>query len=161
MKNNLFNDWRRRFPDLKTRRIVKILGMIMGILLIEPLSAFSDLRQQRIDISVKNSSIEALIKTIKAKTGVDFLYNIREIERNGTVTLHLKNASIESILEEALKDTQLTFVEMNGVIVLKPQASIIAQEKQITYIKGEVYDNEGKTLPGVTIMIKDRCKYRS
>lgn len=106
-------------------------------------------QNQRMEISLNNVSVETLIKQIKSQLGLDFLYNIKEIERNGNVTIKMKG-TVEEILREAFKEKELGFSMMNNVIVIKPQAP---QEKTMT-INGIVKDPEGSPIPGVTVIVK-------
>ncbi|WP_231932356.1 MULTISPECIES: SusC/RagA family TonB-linked outer membrane protein [Butyricimonas] len=118
------------------------------------LSAAVYAQQERMDISVKDISVEQLIKTIKAKVNVDFLYNIKEIERNGTVSVEMKNATVEEVLQMAFKGKSLAYDLVNGVFVIRP-LQVIAQDsvKKMYDVKGKVLDNKKQPLPGVTIRL--------
>lgn len=109
--------------------------------------------QQKIDISLEEVSIETLIKKIKEKVNLDFLYNIQELERIGKVSVNLKGATVEAVLREALKGKPLNFSMVNHVVVIRPEkAGFLPQMKEM--IRGIVRDAEGIPLPGVSVMIK-------
>lgn len=117
-----------------------------------PVSGSVYSQRQKMDISLKDVSIEALIKEIKGKVEVDFLYNIHELEKNGKVSVRMSQATVEEILREAFKHKSLDYVWQNEVIVIRAVGQTDPQKG--TIMKGMVRDTDGKPLPGVTVMIK-------
>ena len=117
-----------------------------------PVSGSVYSQRQKMDISLKDVSIEALIKEIKGKVEVDFLYNIHELEKNGKVSVRMSQATVEEILREAFKHKSLDYVWQNEVIVIRAVGQ--ADPQKGTVMKGTVRDTDGKPLPGVTVMIK-------
>lgn len=115
------------------------------------LSAKGDDQEHKIDISVKDISIEKLLKQIRSKVAVEFLYNVLELEKNGTVTLNMKQASVSEILKAAFNGKKLTYSLVDGVFVIKP--SYVADEVKKYLIQGRVLDEDGIPMPGVTIML--------
>ena len=103
------------------------------------LSAAVYSQKERMNISVKDVSIEELIKMIKSNVQVDFLYNLKEIERNGTVSMKMKNATVEEILQEAFRGKTLTYAYVNGVFIIRPMHVVMRDSVKKTYtIKGRV-----------------------
>lgn len=129
--------------------LFKKLCLFLFIFAATPVLGKEYSQNQKMEISLNNVSVETLIKQIKSQLGLDFLYNIKEIERNGNVTIKMKG-TVEEILREAFKEKELGFSMMNNVIVIKPQDP---QEKTMT-VSGIVKDNGGSPLPGVTVIMK-------
>ncbi len=150
--------WNERIPwrGIRFRKIVQIMKWSFVLLFVScmHLSAAVYSQQERMDISVKDVSVEQLLKTIKAKVDVDFLYNIKEIERNGTVSVDMKNATVEEVLQVAFRGKSLTYNLINGVFIIRP-LQIIAQDsvKKMYDVKGKILDNKKQPLPGVTIRL--------
>ena len=137
----------------KKQWLVMKLFCFLLIVFVLPVSGSVYSQQQRIDISLEEVSIETLIKEIKSKTALDFLYNIQEIEQNGNVSVNLKKATVETILREAFKDKPLSFSLVNDVVVIRPEK--VRTEPQVKeMIRGIVKDQEGLPLPGVSVMLK-------
>lgn len=109
-------------------------------------------QQQRIDVTMKDVSLETLIKEIKSKVDLDFLYNIQELEKNGKVSIQMLQATVEEIMQEALKGKDLKYALVNGVIVIKALQPSAPQQGKI--IQGIVRDPDGKPIPGVAVLIK-------
>lgn len=118
-----------------------------------PVSGSVYSQQQRIDVALEDVSLEVLIKEIKAKVDLDFLYNIQELEKNGKVTIHMSKATVEEIMQEALKGKNLKYTLVNDVIVIRTLQSFVPQQQE-TIIQGIVRDTDGKPVPGVTVMVK-------
>ena len=107
---------------IRFRKIVQVMKWSFVLLFVScmQLSATVYSQQEKMSISVRDVSIEDLIKTIKSQVPVDFLYNLKEIERNGTVSVNMRNATVEDILQAAFRGKSLTYTYVNGVFVIIP-----------------------------------------
>ena len=96
---------------IRFRKIVQVMKWSFVLLFVScmQLSATVYSQQEKMSISVRDVSIEDLIKTIKSQVPVDFLYNLKEIERNGTVSVNMRNATVEDILQAAFRGKSLTY----------------------------------------------------
>lgn len=108
-------------------------------------------QEHRIDISVKEVTIVKFLKHIRSKMAVEFLYNVLELEKKGTVTLEMKDASLDEILKAAFEGKDLTYSLVDGVFVIKPVFTPGKVKKYL--IQGKVLDEEGVPMPGVTIAL--------
>lgn len=138
-------------PRLGKRTLMMKLCVlfILGFQLQLPARGFA--QHERMDISVSGVSIENLIEQIKQRTGIGFLYNIQEVEKSGSVSVHMKNATVSEILDEAFKGKKLAYNVVNDVFVIKPVAN---QNTGPYVLKGKVLDENGLPLPGVAIVIE-------
>lgn len=118
-----------------------------------PVSGSVYSQQQKMDIALENVTVETLIKEIKTKVALDFLYNIRELEQIGRVSVCARQATVESILREAFKGKPLSFSVVNDVVVIRPE-SFPALPQSGEMIRGVVKDTEGLPLPGVSVVVK-------
>lgn len=142
----------KKFRNAKWCMTLKLCCLLLLVWIL-PASGEVYSQHQRIDVEVTDVSIEALIKEIKAKVAVDFLYNVSELDRGGKVSVKMQRATVEEILTTAFKGKELSFSIVNGVIVIRPQAqSALPQTKEM--VRGTVKDKDGNPLPGVTVMIK-------
>lgn len=132
--------------------MMKLFCLLLTVLVL-PASGSVYSQQQKIDIALENVTVEALIREIKSKTALDFLYNIQEIEQSGRISVNLKKATVETVLREAFKGKPLSFSVVNDVVVIRPgQVNAMPQTREM--IRGIVKDTEGMPLPGVSVMIK-------
>jgi len=117
------------------------------------LSATVYSQKGRMNISVSDVSIEELIKMIKSNVQVDFLYNLKEIERNGTVSVKMENATVEEVLQEAFRGKMLTYACVNGVFVIRPGHVAMRDSVKVFKVRGQVFDTKKQPLPGVTVRV--------
>ena len=142
--------WRFRYEKFW---LTMQLCCFLMLVFIFPSSGAVFLQHQKMDIHVENVTLEQLIKKIKESASVDFLYNISEIEKSGTISVKMHQATVEEILQVALKGKGLDYALSDGVIIIRPLADK-AQEVVLKVIKGIVRDDDGRGLPGVTVIIK-------
>ena len=53
---------------------------------------------QKVSVELKNVSVVRLIKELKRQTGLDFLYNVDEVTRNGNISVSAVNEAVEDVL---------------------------------------------------------------
>ena len=126
---------------------------VLAVFVLPGLALLAEERDQehRIDISVKEVTIVKFLKHIRSKMAVEFLYNVLELEKKGTVTLEMKDASLDEILKAAFEGKDLTYSLVDGVFVIKPVFTPGKVKKYL--IQGKVLDEEGVPMPGVTIAL--------
>src|SRR6185503_19978047 len=88
---------------------------------------------------------------LEKKSSYTFLYNDQVIPE-GKVNIDVKEMSIPQILNDAFKNTNLSFrVLPQKLIVVTTEAT--SRQADIT-VSGTVRDAKGETLPGATISIQ-------
>ena len=130
--------------------------ILLGLLAVLPVMMKAEAQLQKVSVELKNVSVVRLIKELKRQTGLDFLYNVDEVTRNGNISVSAVNEAVEDVLARSLAEKGLGFSVVNDVIVIKPvpqEEAMAQQEEEMTLIKGVVKDEGGEPLPGVTVMI--------
>ncbi len=107
----------------------------------------------RLTMNLEDVTIDQAITNVSQKTGYRFLYQMEEVIKYGKRNLSVKDATLEEVLNELLKDTPLSYVIQNDVVIITPAKDEKAQEKP-RQIKGKVVDEKSVPLPGVTILIE-------
>lgn len=121
--------------------------------------ANADSQEARLNLNLNNSSIEEVLKEIQRQCDYEFFYAHEEIDSRQRIDIKLENATIDKALEECLKNLGLGYEIVDRVIVIKPLVherieDNLTQDQEIQ-ITGKVTDAEdGRGLPGVTILIK-------
>lgn len=117
--------------------------------------------QTKMDIEVKNVSLEDLFKEIQSKSEYIFFYNDEVLDVNKIVSIHLKNVTIFTVLEKAFLNTSLNYKINDRQVVVKIGARLevkknLNQEpiQQKLKISGSVVDKDGVPLPGASILEK-------
>jgi TonB-linked SusC/RagA family outer membrane protein len=134
---------------------VNITALIIVIGLVQASAATF---AQKISLNEKNASLAKVISSIEQQSGYVFFYDNKDLAQE-TVTVQLKDASINEILDECFKTLPLTYKIANKTIVLsKIEPTLLDKLKSAlsisTTITGTVLDEQNKPLPGVTVIIK-------
>ena len=106
---------------------------------------------QRINISVKNASLESVFKQLRKQSNYNFLYDSDMLSSAKPVSLSFKNSLIDDVLERCFENQSLTYTINQNTVIVKLKPVISMQE---VVVKGKVNDQAGLGLPGVTIKVK-------
>lgn len=139
------------FPTCLTRR----LSAIFLITACMQLSAKG--MAQQISIKQKNAPLAKIFSEITRQSQYLFLYNDKQLNQTKNVSIDVKNASLEAVLEQCFKDQPLTytFVEKNIVVTPREKAPVHTPGNAPPgRVQGTVTNERGKPLPGVSIKIK-------
>ena len=120
------------------------------------LSASVSAQQERVNLDLKNVSLNVLCGEIQRQTNLYFVFNTEQIRQLGPVSVKATNETVEEVLRRILVNTGMTF-ELNGnLIVICPVAEDEKNKKgpEKFTITGVVKDADGITMPGVTIQVK-------
>ena len=122
--------------------------------------AFSQSDQQdfaSISLKVSNVSLMEALNRINRLADDCVSFKHEEVEKvKKRITLDLKDAPVLKVLEQCLEGTSLTYTVQRGSILVVPvMAMATARPVASTEITGTVVDENGESLPGVTILIKD------
>lgn len=138
--------------------IIRIMKLVVFLTLVLFMGANAATKAQRVTISVKEASIKDVFKELEAQTQYRFLYNERLFDRMGTVSLQVKNESMETVLKYLFKDHGIIFQKRMGTITLKADENLSFKDrftKQERTIIGTVTDSLGP-LPGVSVVLKGK-----
>mgnify|MGYP003670291501 CR=1 FL=1 len=129
-------------------------------------SLSQELSQQNITIGFEKESLENILRRIEEKSSFSFVIPLDEVETYKAISLPVKKRSVQEVLELALKDTELSFRQINKKTVLiyvhqktnSKQSTINLPNhetpKLALEIKGRVSDESGEGLPGVNVVLK-------
>lgn len=114
---------------------------------------------QLITISEKNATLEKVFKKITSQTGYTFVYTESLLKKDKNVTLNVRDASLEEVLQLCLKVSQLDYTILNKMVIIKEKvlvpiipAPFIAPV--LVTIKGTIKNEKGEPIPGATIVVK-------
>lgn len=136
------------------RKIVLLMRHLCIFLFIFNLGEYSNAysQNQRVNVDLKNASIEDLIKEIKKQCDVGFLYDHSKTKVVDNITIKAQNALLSDVLVDALKGTGFVAEMENNMIIIKER---LEDQKTKNYVlKGLVTDAKKIPLPGVTVLIK-------
>ncbi|MGQ8335006.1 TonB-dependent receptor [Sunxiuqinia sp. A32] len=153
MKKKWFNDWRVTSPIQKWLRIMK-LTLLIFLATFMHLSASVYSQQTKLDLTLQNATIREALRSIEDQSGYYFLYTNEDVEINRKVNIDLKKMSIEDVLDNLFKGTDVVYKIADRQVVLLKENQTNANVNQQTSVSGKVTDVSGAPLPGVTVIIK-------
>ncbi|MEX0313712.1 MAG: TonB-dependent receptor [Allomuricauda sp.] len=118
-------------------------------------------QRTKISLNLNNVSVERLIDEIENKTEFRFIYKVKDVDLNRTVSVKTKRKRVISVLDQVFAgtktsyqiiDRQIFLVERNEPIFTKQVAA--TEKVQSITITGSVTDTNGTPLPGANIVEK-------
>lgn len=112
--------------------------------------------EPRLSLHLEAVSIRTFFDTLKARTGLSFVYSADISAIIDNVTLEVENATVDEVLRKVLTPKGLSY-SLKGKIV-----SIIKQPSgngKIRIISGRITDADGEPLTGVTVYAPHLKKY--
>ncbi len=114
---------------------------------------------ETISISLRDTTVEAIINEIRNQTEIDFIFNHEELDKCPKVSVSVSNGSVEEVLNQCLKNTGLTHQKVNNTIIIAPPKNEgknapanIRQRKQS--IRGTVTDRDSQIpLPFASVVV--------
>lgn len=105
--------------------------------------------QQRGNISVdfKDASFTTIVRFLESNYGYDFTYQTEDVAGLGNINLTQSNATIQNIMSQVLRNTNLTFS-------VQGQSVVISKFARPAVYTGRVQDQHGRPLGGATVSVK-------
>lgn len=145
----------------------KLLIMKLSLLLVcvsvLSASASSYSQNTRINLTLKNTTVDKMLKGIQEKTDFVFFYNNETIEKQPLISVNALNETVEQILDRSLSSTDLTYKIDDKIIFIREKETPISpasilneaplpQNRQIT---GKVTEAGGAPMVGVSVYVKN------
>ncbi|TYA92386.1 TonB-dependent receptor [Seonamhaeicola marinus] len=140
---------------MKTLMLIILLG-------VSSMYATGSHAQVKIDIDLKNGTIEQLFREIQNNSDYIFFYKDDILDNDFKVTIKLKNAKLKEILDHSFSKTDLEYViserqvivkkkeKVSGALIIKDKINTVQKIK----VTGTVSDTSGQPLPGASVLEK-------
>jgi TonB-dependent starch-binding outer membrane protein SusC len=142
----------------KFLRIMKLTTIIILAACLH--TSAKGIAQQTITFSGKEVKLENVFNAIKKQTNYRFFFNTDMLSNASKVTIEVKNANVEQVMQMALKDQPLTFTIKGRTIFImkkveeeKKGAQVAPTGDPIT-VSGRVTDENGEPLVGANVKVK-------
>ncbi len=155
-KNHFLFNGGRGTPPRKSLRVIR-LSLFMFLLIFWQLSASAYSQKTRLNLNLQDVSVKEVFQIIKSQSEFTFVFNEEDIAQLAPVTLNVDNETVEEILQQCMKGSELTWKLVDNVIVINsPDKKEFTQPKPPTLktIKGKVSDQQGGPIPGVNVVVQ-------
>ncbi|MBT2563116.1 MULTISPECIES: SusC/RagA family TonB-linked outer membrane protein [unclassified Pedobacter] len=115
-------------------------------------------------MSAKNAKLVDVFNQISSQTGYDFLFSADILKDAKTVTIVARNEELNTVLQRIFNGQALDFsIENKSVVISNKPKGILEKIKEAlnlndTDVTGTVLDEQGRSLPGATVMVKNTGK---
>ncbi|MBL7744086.1 MAG: SusC/RagA family TonB-linked outer membrane protein [Chitinophagaceae bacterium] len=110
--------------------------------------------QNKISIKVKKAEIAGILSSIEKQTNYRFLYNNNLQDIREKVSLNVKEAALDEVLDLMLQKTRLLYQMMeNNLVVIKEDPNAPAPVPEVI-VRGKVTGEGGAPLAGASVQVK-------
>jgi TonB-linked SusC/RagA family outer membrane protein len=114
--------------------------------------------QARISIKANRMPVQNLFKQLQKQHGYSFFYNTEMNNDLPRVTINVRNATIDEILQQCFKGTAFDYLVVDKTVVIRRKGAAVpttqVQPSEMMLIMGQVLDRNKLPLSGVTIKLK-------
>ncbi|SDH68851.1 iron complex outermembrane recepter protein [Flavobacterium omnivorum] len=152
MKKKPKNDG-KHFPLFQNNLKLKLTTLLLLVVMFN-IRANTYAQKTKVDLELKNITVETVLETIEQKTDFRFIYKMTDVDLNRTISISVKNQTIDVVLNKLFKGTTTDFkVRDTQVILIKP----LVEKKNTDFyiqkiIRGKVSDENGMPLPGASVL---------
>ena len=108
--------------------------------------------EDRVSLNLRDAALKDFFAAIEEQTDWHFSYRDSELDGRHTVTLNVKDVSLNSVLSQVLNKARLQFRIVDDKLVITPQPS--EPEGRRVEVTGRVTDMNGDPVIGATAMVK-------
>ncbi len=146
----------KSFFPAKAKNLIK-LGFIACLILVFGSSnafASSRLKEQKLNLKLKDVTLQECLKAIEAQSDMVFVYNEEQVDVMQTVSVNAKNESVEYVLNEVLENATFKMYDNQVVILAEEVKTTASTQEDKVVITGTVLDQYGMGIPGVNVTVK-------
>jgi len=134
--------------------IMKLQFLLLLGILIQSYAGVSQVQTKRLNLQFSNNSLKEVLQTLEEQTDYSFVYKDELINPATKISGRFQEKLITEVLDDILKDGNLTYIIKGRAIVILPKGSANFSEQQKVDVAGKVTDSSGTPLPGVTVVVK-------
>ncbi|MFT3949281.1 MAG: TonB-dependent receptor [Agriterribacter sp.] len=117
---------------------------------------------QNVTLSVRNTSLEKVLKEIRKQTGYSFFYKTDLLREAPKISLSVKNMDIKGALDLCFTDVPVEYAIVAQTVVISPRkpnpgvspGAVTEPEIVAVEIQGTVTNSSGEPLPGASVRLK-------
>lgn len=134
------------------RKILIIMKLTFALMLAFGLGVHARALAQKVTLSSKSISLEELFKEIKKQTSYRFMFEEGLLDHSQQISLDLKDASLEAVLQKAFKNQPLSYQIYDGTVIVKKKSVTIESFIQ-NKIHGVAKDERNRPFAGVSVRV--------
>lgn len=143
------SSWTKKLRIMKLT-VILLLGSLVGM------GATTYSQNTRLNVSSKNATLIDIFRNIEDQSEFYFYFNKEEVKSKEAVSVEMKDALINDILDQVLANTGLDYKIIDRYVVVKVKGSAdpVISMQAVHKVSGKVTDPSGATIPGVSVLVK-------
>ncbi|TKG94252.1 SusC/RagA family TonB-linked outer membrane protein [Puteibacter caeruleilacunae] len=138
---------------VKLCRIMKItLALIVALSLQTFASSYA--QNKKFSFELKDVTTVDIIEFLEKESDYYFFFKNENQSLNKKMNVLFKDSSVQEVLDEVLKNSDLTYKVVDKFIAITAKQNASNQQVSVKTISGVVVDENGETLPGVSVIVK-------
>jgi TonB-dependent starch-binding outer membrane protein SusC len=125
------------------------LLLLLGIIQVFATNSYS--QSTKLTMDMRNASVVDVLRAIEDQSEFYFVYDKDAINLDRKVNVEAKNATINEILSNIFRNTDVNFKVINRHIIL---STLQSTQSPVSKVSGKVTDSSGSPIPGVSVSIK-------
>lgn len=109
---------------------------------------------QMVTLDANKVSLKAAFEKIEKASKYKIAYNSSLIDANRIITIEKTKGDALEIFELLLKKSGCTYEKKGNYLIVKPQSTKQPVKKNIKRVTGQLLDEQGEPMIGVTVMVK-------
>ena len=143
--------WQKLFRIMKLSMILLFVGLMQ-------VTATVYSQTTKLSIDAKNQKVSDVLKSIEDQSEFRFFYKNEQVDATRKVNIVAEKKSIEEILETIFEGTEVSYTFFEDKLILlsskEKMGSEIKGMQQQKSVSGKITDENGDSLPGVSVIIK-------
>jgi TonB-linked SusC/RagA family outer membrane protein len=154
MKKNYCFVWEWNIP--KSKKLLRTMKLTISLLLISVISVMANStysQTKALNLNMGKTTVKKVLSEIEDQSEFYFMYSEKIIDVNREVDVNVDGEKIEPVLNTLFAGTDVNHKIEDRIIVLTTPA-VYKNTAQQQAVSGNVTDEFGQSLPGVTVIIK-------
>ena len=138
----------------KLWKIMRLSVFFLFLFVAQTFATITYSQQTRLTLKMQDAKVIDVLSKIEDESEFFFLFNQKLVNVDRSVSVDVKNESIDKILTKLFENTNVSYLVKDRQIILttaNPESKIFEQKKSVS---GKVTDSSGSPLPGVTVALK-------
>lgn len=144
---------RRAIDALPAKILLKMkltsLFLLLGIIQVFATATYS--QTAKLTMDMRNVSVVDVLRAIEDQSEFYFVYDKDAINLDRKVSVDAKNLTINEILSDIFRNTDVSFKVINRHIIL---STLQATQSSKSKVSGKVTDSSGAPIPGVSVAVR-------
>ncbi len=154
---NGFKSWS---ADRETHKLLKVMKLTTFLLFVTCLHAVAHTSGQTVTLSLKNVPVQKVFKAVSRQTGVSIVYCEDLFEGLQKVSIHVKNAPLNDVLQQCLTGAPFEYSVQGSTVVITKRPATETPDHTKTPppppipIKGRIVNDKGEPVAGANVQVK-------